>query len=105
MSDVVEQYRKEGKSWKYTTILFHAGDKEYIGSTVDGDGNEIKIYLRTNPIYKSINQVVKEEGITEKKHMTSMQVKYLRLKMRNLQFEQESLMREKNCQFKKIWSR
>ncbi len=66
MSDVVEQYRKEGKSWKYTTILFHAGDKEYIGSTVDGDGNEIKIYLRTNPIYKSINQVVKEEGITEK---------------------------------------
>ena len=66
MSDVVEQYRQEGKSWKYTSILFYDGKKEYIGSTVDGDGNEIKIYLRKNPIYKSVNQVIREEGLAEK---------------------------------------
>jgi len=66
MSDVVEQYRIEGKSWKYTSILFYEGEKKYVGSTVDGDGNEIKIYARINPIYKSINQVMKEENITEK---------------------------------------
>jgi adenine-specific DNA-methyltransferase len=66
MSEVVEQYREEGKSWKYTSILFYEGDKEYVGSTVDGDGNEIKIYLRLNPVYKSINQVVREEKISEK---------------------------------------
>ena len=66
MAEVVEQYRQEGKSWKYTAILFYEGDKKYVGSTVDGDGNEIKIYLRQNPIYKSINQIIKEEKITEK---------------------------------------
>lgn len=66
MAEVIEQYRKEGKSWKYTAILFYAGDKKYIGSTADGDGNEIKIYLREKPIYKSINQVIREENLTEK---------------------------------------
>lgn len=66
MSEVVEQYREEGKSWKYTSILIYEGDKKYVGSTVDGDGNEIKIYLRLNPIYKSINQVMKEEILSEK---------------------------------------
>lgn len=66
MAEVVEQYRQEDKSWKYTAILFYEGDKKYVGSTVDGDGNEIKIYLRRAPIYKSINQVVREEKITEK---------------------------------------
>src|SRR5690606_3648360 len=34
--------------------------------TVDGDQNEIKIYARKNPIFKSINQVIREEGISEK---------------------------------------
>jgi len=66
VSELVERYREEGKSWKYTTILFHEGDKEYIGSTVDGDQNEIRIYLRRNPVFKSINQVIKEEKISEK---------------------------------------
>ena len=66
MSDVVENYRNEGKSWKYTSILFDAGKKEYVGSTVDGDGNEIKIYKRPNPIFKTVNQVMKDEKITEK---------------------------------------
>lgn len=66
MSEVVEQYREEGKSWKYTSILFYEGDKKYIGSTVDGDGNKIEIFLRLNPVYKSINQVIKEEGLSEK---------------------------------------
>ena len=43
---MVEQYRKEGVSWKYTTALVNPGQKIYVGSTVDGDGNEIKIYKR-----------------------------------------------------------
>lgn len=52
--DLVENYRLEDKSWKYTTILFYEGDKHYLTSTNDGDGNEIKIYERRNPIFKSI---------------------------------------------------
>ncbi len=64
--ELVERYREEGKSWKYTSILFYEGDKQYIGSTVDGDQNEIKIYLRLKPVFKSINQIIREEKISEK---------------------------------------
>ena len=66
ISEMVEQYREEGISWKYTTALVDAGEKVYVGSTVDGDGLEIKIYKRMNFIIKSISQIMKDEGITEK---------------------------------------
>lgn len=66
MSELIEQYIENGVDWKYKTILYDAGEKEYIGSTVDGTGNEIKVYKRINPIYKSIKQAAKDENITEK---------------------------------------
>lgn len=66
VGELVQSYREEGKSWKYMSVLKYEGDKNYIGSTVDGDGNEIKIYTRKNPIIKSINQVIKEENLSEK---------------------------------------
>lgn len=65
ISQLVEDYRNEGKSWKYTSVLVYEGDKNYIGSTVDGDGNEIKIYSRENPIIKSVNQLIKDEKLSE----------------------------------------
>ena len=58
MSELVQQYLNEGKSWKYTTVLLTPGEKEYYGSTVDGDGNEIKVYLRKNPEMLSIKVTV-----------------------------------------------
>ena len=66
MSELIQQYIDEGKSWKYTTVLLEPGEKEYYGSTVDGDGNEIKVYLRKNPVMMSIKQVARRDGITEK---------------------------------------
>ena len=66
ISDLVERYRKEGVSWKYTSALVNEGDKQYIASTTDGDGKEIRIYKRTNYIIKSINQIIKDENISEK---------------------------------------
>ena len=66
ISDLVQQYAEEGKSWKYTSVLVEPGEKEYCGSTVDGDGNEIKVYLRKNPVMMSIKQVATRDGITEK---------------------------------------
>lgn len=63
--ELVQRYKEEGKSWKYTSVLYSEGEKEYIGSTVDGDGNEIKIYKRLNSVIKSIGQIIKEEGLTE----------------------------------------
>jgi adenine-specific DNA-methyltransferase len=65
MSELIQKYINEGISWKYTSVLVNEGDKEYINSTTDGDGNEIKIYKRNNVIIKSIKQVAKENGMTE----------------------------------------
>ena len=64
MSEMVKRYEEEGKSWKYTTVLVNPGKKEYVGSTVDGDGNEIKIYLRKNPEMLSIKQIAQKDEIS-----------------------------------------
>lgn len=66
ISDLVENYRKECISWKYTSVLYDKGIEEYIGSTVDGFGNEIKIYNRKNYKFLSISKIMKLEGLTEK---------------------------------------
>ena len=66
ISELVEQYRAEGISWKYTTALVDPGYKTYVASTIDGDGLEIKIYKRTDFVIKSISQIMKEERISEK---------------------------------------
>lgn len=66
MYEVVENYRKTGKNWHYTSILVDPGEKVYIGSTKDGAGDEIKLYARKNPIIKSVNQIIQDEQITEK---------------------------------------
>lgn len=65
IAQLVEQYKQDGKSWKYTSVLVDAGEKEYIDSTVDGDGNEIKIYKRKNFKSLSVKQYAKENGISE----------------------------------------
>lgn len=66
MSELIQQYLDEGKSWKYTSVLVSPGEKEYIGSTVDGDGNEIKIFRRIGVETLSVNQLAKREGLTIK---------------------------------------
>jgi adenine-specific DNA-methyltransferase len=66
IASLVKQYRVNKISWKYTSILIEPGEKKYIASTVDGEGNEIKIFKRTNPVFKSVGQIVKEENISEK---------------------------------------
>lgn len=40
--------------------------KIYVASTLDGDGNEIKIYKRNNFDIRSINYIKKKENLTEK---------------------------------------
>ncbi len=53
-------------SWKYNSILIDKGDKKLLGVTYDGNGDEIKIYERSNYIIKSIKQVAQDESLTEK---------------------------------------
>lgn len=66
MSELVEQYRNNGKSWHYTSVLKEAGEKILFGTTIDGDGNEIKLYKRKGVVIKSVNQIMKEESLSEK---------------------------------------
>ena len=66
MSELIQQYFDEGKSWKYTSVLVNPGEKKYIGSTVDGDGNEIKVFRRIGVEMLSVNQLAKREGLTLK---------------------------------------
>ena len=63
---LIEHYRAENISWKYTSVVINCGEKEYLKSAKDGDGNEIKIYSRKNPVFKSVSQISKEEGLSEK---------------------------------------
>ena len=63
---LVEQYRKENKSWKYTSALVNPGDKIYVASTLDGDGNEIKIYERKNYEILSVNALMQKYNLSER---------------------------------------
>ena len=65
INELIQQYREEGISWKYTSVLVFEGDKQYVGSTYDGDGNEIKIFSRASAVIKSIGQVMEDENLTE----------------------------------------
>lgn len=65
IGELVQTYREDGISWKYTTALTNSGEKEYIGSTLDGDGNEIKIFKRIGYEIKAINQIIRDENISE----------------------------------------
>lgn len=78
MSDLIQQYLDEGKSWKYTSVLINEGDKQFIGSTIDGDGNEIKVYRRIGVEIASINQLAKRENISQKDAYKKYGVKVFR---------------------------
>lgn len=66
ISQLLEDYRRNKVSWKYTSVISDRGKKIYFGSTVDGNGNEIKIYKRENAVFKSVGKIAKEEHLTEK---------------------------------------
>ena len=66
IGELVQRYREENISWKYTSVLVNSGEKIFVGLTYDGDGNEIRIYKRENFEIKSINKIKNDEKITEK---------------------------------------
>lgn len=66
MYDYIVDYKKSGKNWHYTSVLVNAGNKEYVCSTMDGDGNEIRIFRRPGAKVASIRQIMKNENLTEK---------------------------------------
>jgi adenine-specific DNA-methyltransferase len=63
---LIETCKKNNISWKYNSVLLNSGEKEYIGSTTDGEENEIKIYRRNNPLIISVKQLATNQNLTEK---------------------------------------
>ena len=79
--DEVLSYKESGKSWHYTSVLVNEGEKEYVASTVDGDGNEIKVYRRINTEIMSVrpekSEVNRLLGSNEKiKRLTNWEPQY-----------------------------
>ena len=66
IDDLLKKYQEEDKSWKYTSVLIQPGEKIAVGSTVDGDGNDINIFERQGFSIKSIDQVCHKDGLRKK---------------------------------------
>ena len=62
----IEQYRVQGISWKYTSVLLDEGRRTYYKSIKDGTGQEIRIYRHIEYETSSVKALAKKENITEK---------------------------------------
>jgi adenine-specific DNA-methyltransferase len=101
LSELIQQYIDNKVSWKYTSVLVEQGEKVFVGSTIDGEGNDIKIYSRKNPIIKSIRQVADADGISEKEAYSKYGLKIFQttnaqtsIRMRVMQSRQEMAITE-----------
>lgn len=65
MVDYIEQMKKDGKSFKYTNILYRCENKEFYKTIKDGSGGDINIYRVNDYEIKTVKQVAKEEKISE----------------------------------------
>lgn len=61
LMDYIDSYSREGKSWKYTSVLKHIDDGEYIKSFFAGNGDEIKLYRHRDFEICSVAQVARDE--------------------------------------------
>lgn len=61
----IEKMKEEGKSYKYTSVLYRCDDFEHYKTIKDGAGDDINIYKVNDYEIKSVKQVAQLEGITE----------------------------------------
>lgn len=64
MAKLVQEYDELNKSWKYNSVLISPGEKAYISSTTDGEGNEIRIFKRVGFKTLSVLQYASQEKIS-----------------------------------------
>ena len=65
MIDYIEQMKKDGKSFKYTNVLYKCNDKEYYKTIKDGSGGDIEIYKVNDYEIKTVKQISNIENISE----------------------------------------
>ena len=61
LTTFIDNYKSEGKSWKYTRVLKSLGEKVHYTDTVDGSGEVIKVFKHTNFVIKTVSELAKEE--------------------------------------------
>jgi adenine-specific DNA-methyltransferase len=61
----LEIMRLEERSFKYTSVLYSKGVKEYVKTIPDGGGNDMHLYRVSGYEMRSLSKISKEEGITE----------------------------------------
>lgn len=66
LMDYIDQMKADGKSFKYTNILYRCENKEYVKTIKDGSGGDIEIYRVNDYEIKTVKQILKDEGISEK---------------------------------------
>lgn len=66
LMEYIENMKKSNKSFKYINVLVKCDDIVPYGKTVDGDGDDIEIYKVNDYVIKTVKQLAKEEGLSEK---------------------------------------
>ncbi len=57
----IEEYLREGKSWKYTSVLSEVDDGEFVKEFNSGSGEKIKLFRHNNFSIKSVKQIADEK--------------------------------------------
>lgn len=65
LMNYIRDRRNAGKQFAYTSVLTNSGEFEKIGETLDGRGEVIELFKAVGFEKKSVNQIMKEENLTE----------------------------------------
>lgn len=65
LNDYISQMKKDGKSFKYTNVLYKEGNKEFYKTIKDGSGGNIDIFKVKDYEIKTVKQIAREENISE----------------------------------------
>src|SRR5574344_1156132 len=66
LMDYINEKKENDISWSYTSVFTKFGNLKYEKSIEAGDKSEIKLYKVSDYEIKSIKQIMKEEGLSEK---------------------------------------
>jgi adenine-specific DNA-methyltransferase len=61
----LELMRLEERSFKYTSVLYEPGEREFVKVIKDGGGNDMKLFRVNGYETRSLSRIAKDEGITE----------------------------------------
>jgi adenine-specific DNA-methyltransferase len=63
--ELINEMREDGKSWKYTRVIYGLEIRTFLKETVDGSGQPIKIYKHSNIKYKTIPELMLQDKLSE----------------------------------------